>query len=581
MCLIVLICSTTYYPSFHSVRTPQTSVLVNPRESMLENFLDEFSADQSMLMDISASKASSSAFAAGQEQFNTVSSSSTAMSISAATENELRTLAANLMAVYKESGFSNLVRFARQSHANSKSPAALVDDVMVCYQEVPPMFFRQDFSLSNPEIFNQVLGPGSRQNQKAAGAGTGGGNHLGGLRDGPSKQEVLSRYLDLVEVALLKQIWMKSTAFFRALDDIKGLQVLVTAASGRLVTLRSSLRAADDCIAMSAMRIPQLYRRRKNEKELCSILQHIQHVMKRRRDVEELIALEDYVGAMDVVTATRRVFAEHLTKIVSLRVIGKQLEESADLVCDIMCNKFVGTCVAWDVDDSIDLSNFAADVVTPSSTLEATSTTQVIPAPGTSAFHDSLSQLVFALISVDKLHAALMLYKSRLSEAIRLIVRTCVLEFLSVFDPTAAVELIEDSSSGSDADTPFAMRVRSMTNENFLLCLSSCFENLLQALHRCDSVYQFVAASLENKSSKSTAEEFSEFAGQPSASTRKTAEDLDVTLSLNKSCKTSCCELAQRSLSQLISLRKDATSKLPVDKMKSLWEMSLSFVASL
>ena len=36
-----------------------------------------------------------------------------------------------------------------------------------------------------------------------------------------------------------------------------------------------------------------------------------------------------------------------------------------------------------------------------------------------------------------------MMYKSRLSEAVRLIVRTCVLEYLSVFDPTAAVDLLE------------------------------------------------------------------------------------------------------------------------------------------
>jgi hypothetical protein len=41
--------------------------------------------------------------------------------------------------------------------------------------------------------------------------------------DGRS-HDVLSYYMDLVEVALLRQIWLRSPAFFRALDDIKGLQ---------------------------------------------------------------------------------------------------------------------------------------------------------------------------------------------------------------------------------------------------------------------------------------------------------------------------------------------------------------------
>lgn len=531
-----------------------------------------------MILDMSASKASHELNDNGNSN-GSAASSSTSLSISSATENELRTLATSLMTVYRESGFANLVRIARAAEANSKSKVAsgLVDDVVICYRDVPPMFFRPDFSLSNPEMFNQVLGPGTRQSHQKG---------SGGVRDGPSKQEVLSRYLDLVEVALLKQIWQKSTAFFRALDDIKGLQVLVAAASGKLVTLRSSLRKADDGIAMSAMRIPQLQRRRKNENSLCSLLLHIKQVLHGKKDAEELLAMEDYVGAMDVVTGTRRIYSEHLTQIVALRHIGAHLDESADLICDIMCNKFVSLCVSWDVDDSIDLGKFSAGT----QSLDMAVTTPVLPSPGTSVFHDNLSQLVFALMAVDKLHAALMLYKSRLSEAIRLIVRTCVLEFLSVFDPTAAVELIEDSSSGPDADTPFAMRVRSMSNENFLLCLSSCFENLLQALHRCDSVYQFVAASLENKySSKQQLDDVrddTDIGDTTSSAMRrssgiKSAEDLDVTLSLNKSCKTSCCELAQRSLSQLISLRKEATAKLPVDKMKSLWESSLTFVSSL
>ncbi len=169
---------------------------------------------------------------------------------------------------------------------------------------------------------------------------------------------------------------------------------------------------------------------------------------------------------------------------------------------------------------------------------------------------------------VGKLPAALLLYKSRLSEAVRLIVRTCVLEFLSVFDPTAAVELLEDTTSGADADTPFATRVRGMPSESFLACLSMCFENLLQALQRCESVYLFVERKL------SQPDDLPGPAAPGSA-------DHDVILSLNKSCKTSCCELAQRSLSQLISLRKDANAKLSVEKMKFMWESSLSFVSSM
>ncbi len=166
------------------------------------------------------------------------------------------------------------------------------------------------------------------------------------------------------------------------------MQVLVADASLRLSTLRSSLRAADEGIAMSAMRIPQLYRRRTNEKSLIALLQHTQEVRRGKRAIEELLAMEDYVGALEVVSATRLIYSEHLTGVVALRAVGRDLEEYSGLICDVMCNKFVNACVSWDVDESVDLNGFAE------SSKRAVESDEM---PG--LCHDSLAQLVAALAS--------------------------------------------------------------------------------------------------------------------------------------------------------------------------------------
>ena len=610
---------------------------MNPRESLLENFLDDFSTDQMSSLDMS----SHSIHGTPQQQNAISVIPEIGSTISGATELELKAIADRLLKVYKESGFSHLLRNVKVLEASAKTNSSIEDDVTVCYREVPSMFFRSDFSLRNPDTFNQILGPGNTKPGKP------------GLqpptsrqaKDGQNKQETLSRYLDLVEVALLKQIYVKSTAFFTALDDIKGLQLLVADASSKLMALRKSLRSADDGIAMSAMRIPQLYRRRMNEKALGAHLRYTQQVVMGKKAIEELLSMDDYVGALEVVSATRKIYAEHLTPILALRSVGSQLEEYSGMICDIMCNKFVNACVSWAVDadadaDQLDMymydqatgaattmsvsssSSSGSSFTTPSSK-QTNGTTSAgadqrehhhhhhhhhPQSSSSDSLHESnLGQLVLSLISVGKLQSALLLYKSRLSDAVRLIVRTCVLEFLSTFDPTAVVELLDDTNSGPEADTPFATRVRGMTSDNFLACLSMCFENLLQALQRCESVYNFISSFIEGKfvhsSSKSeveatTATEIASDAvidGQSGNDNDRIgsgnaiavnltaigSEDQDVILSLNKSCKTSCCELAQRSLSQLISLRKDANSKLAVDKMKYLWEISLNFVSSM
>ena len=137
-----------------------------------------------------------------------------------------------------------------------------------------------------------------------------------------------------------------------------------------------------------------------------------------------------------------------------------------------------------------------------------------------------------------------------------------------------------------------------MTSENFLACVSMCFENLLQALHRSDAVFNFVQKYIEREygndktghdkqdqsSSKVNMDESlsdkvssivpedmvnispmssrDEINSKIKSLPRLTLDEQDLILSLNKSCKTSCCELAQRSLSQLLSLRKDANAKV-------------------
>lgn len=114
--------------------------------------------------------------------------------------------------------------------------------------------------MQNTEIFNHILGPVTRGH-------------------GHEQEQELSRYLDLVEMALLKQIWIRSPAFFRALDDLKGLKVLVSQATSHLMDLRKKLQTVDEEVAVRAMRIPQIRQRQQNEVLLCDKLMYMQQVI--------------------------------------------------------------------------------------------------------------------------------------------------------------------------------------------------------------------------------------------------------------------------------------------------------------
>ena len=81
--------------------------------------------------------------------------------------------------------------------------------------------------------------------------------------------------------------------------------------------------------------------------------------------------------------------------------------------------------------------------------------------------------------------------------------RTCVVEYLSAFDPTLAVDLADEDVAACAAAGPgggdqqsFVARVRGMPQEHFLSCLSMAFEHLLLALGRAGRVHAFLQTSL-------------------------------------------------------------------------------------
>lgn len=275
-----------------------TSVLVNPRETIFDHLFDEFEADQAMPL----------------ETTQTV----------VLPEVDLRSVQ-GLMASLRRVDQAWLA--SQHARREPRPKVATEEDVLRCFQQVPEMFFRPDFSLRDPETFESTLG----------------------ARAPDSYNERLSQYLDLVEVALSKQITAKSPSFFRALTDIQQLQKSAAEAVSRVNELRAMLRAADSEICIAAMRVPQLRRRQINLNALHEKLQVIQQILLARDTIQERIAAEDFLTALDVIRGTRQVFDKELEAITALQPVKKQLEEFSNVICEVMAANFVSVAIGADV----------------------------------------------------------------------------------------------------------------------------------------------------------------------------------------------------------------------------------------
>lgn len=589
---------------------------MNPRETMLENFSNEFAIEQNTPLDCVSAPDSliSSSSHSSSSSTHSMSASSHGALVSLALYSsspldmvQLRELIVRMRKIYKEynaihsnhlSGLGIQSTHNRFSSASSVIPSS-AEDVALCFKEVPGVFFKADFSLQSLDTFTLTLGSRAqllnddwqlqnipldspKKNRKGSKGSIIG---IDGCGVSNRQQEHLSRYLDLVEVALLKHIWSRSPAFFRALDDIKGLQTQVQAASSCLTRLRIRLQSLDEETAVGAMRIPQMHTRQRNESSLSEKIASIQRVLQARTDIQCLLDVEDYLGALEEIGYAKKLFADELVGLSCVRMVGQQLDEYDELVCEIMCNRFVSLAVEWEEDEKIE-DEGASKVERRTSHHMDEFDSSSLQAAGIGAEtgdngSESLEHLMLALLRCGRLTSALNMYKSRLSEAIKLIVRTCVQEYLSSsFDPSELQGDGFDSNMGKDNldkeadDTPFAQRVKEMGDDNFLSCLAMCFEHAILALTRSERVDRFIEAALK-KPMKC-------FDGEvtPMATSSATAASTAL-LVLSKSCLATACDLAQRSVAQLLALRREGTARISMDKMKFMWEISLHFVLTL
>ncbi|KAJ1428222.1 Vps54-like protein-domain-containing protein [Ochromonadaceae sp. CCMP2298] len=739
-----------------------TSVLINPRETYLENFFDEFATEQSAPLEYSSPLGyglfglTTSTLSSHQSSHRSAPSSAhgsggaaagaAAGAYSYATtpaeDAELDQLVKRLQRVF--AGHQALHgHFAHTSFAaNSLSPRGnssngnssgmgsskkpfsspgsgkhraggggwsktAGDELRVCYQQVPDLFFRPDFSLKQQSIFDRTLlikdngeggAGGGAGTGGAGGAGVAGGKQLSrtyssedimamARRQGMGgQQDVLSSYLDLVEVALLRQIWLRSPAFFRALDDIKGLQYQVYETTKLAGAARGRLSGADEAATALSRRIPQLHRRQRNEGLLQEKLACMQRAVQGRGAIVALLEAEDYFSATELISATRRLFSEQLSGLSCMRQLGLQLEDIDRLVCEVMCNKFVSLAIQWeepeptpipahsssresggelDSGNSMGNSNtsntsISSSIIGNSSSNNGSSSSSkagvggVGGAGGKLSAEVSLKQLLQSLILTQRTQAALSMYRGRLLEALKLIVRTCVTEYLHAFDPA-------DEPMGEEGgETPFSQRVREMSGESFLSCLMMCFEHLLVSAAKAKLFHEFIESHLcssdvlllctlpsadtdadrhtntqtdadthtdvdadkhahgdaladahadaqpsngsgSNGSGSNgsgsgisdsgggiadaSGQEQGQGQGQWQGQGQGRAEEFraaqQAVIAESRACLAAACDLAQRSIAQLISLRREANARMPPAKMRVLWERSLGFVLSL
>ncbi|CAB1117563.1 unnamed protein product [Ectocarpus sp. CCAP 1310/34] len=442
---------------------------------------------------------------------------------------------------------------ANGGKAGSERDLGGAGSVSQCFEQVPSMFFDKEFTLQDPAVFESAV--------MAAGA---------------EQPERLAHFLDLVEVCLLKQISHRSDAFFEGLKTSQDLQTHVTGACTTLYQLRESMRCMEKDVLAGPMRVPQLQRRRSNLSSLEATLELVARVQQSQAAIEGLLAAEDYLGALDILQSAKSTVKNELGKLHSLRNVGRQLKEYEELVSGLLSNRFVALAVTIPVD--VVGSTAAGGAATggsgngrddPAAGLSSWETAAAADHDGGDAatngrggdaggaisaggdeLRRDLELVVQGLLRLGEMERVLGIVQDRVSEDLKLIIRTVVGDFLATTDDSGELmdtfHLFGDESAatgagagpgtaagagagagsgsggggGEDGEQGTAAaaggqsvaKLKTLDGEAFCSCLEMCFEHMLSVLTRVSQMHEALSSivdACQSSSSSSSSPDYS------------------------------------------------------------------------
>lgn len=409
---------------------------------------------------------------------------------------------------------------------------------------VPGLFFLEDFDLTDPYVFEQVLEVVENFNEELT-PRSAGKSHS---QEFQSQQDVLTQILDTVESALLVQVKTRSMDFFRESKRFQTLKDMVNDGHTEVTGLRELLKKLNMLSTTQLKPIPREATERENLKELENTLISISDVIDSKSSIGGLIAANDFMGAIEMIGRSRYLLLNgslfkdgsssndevNLSSVRCLSTVQTQLGEYEKLIVGDLSNRLINSFLSWEEadDSSTDASVLA---------LRRPKENEII-------------RLAQVLSSCGELYTVGELYAARLKEIMRETIETIVNECVNDASYATETKSMKDSTS--------------LTFEQFMECLDLLFSEILGRLRNAAEVNRFLKlSSIDLMKQKSSIEE-----DNLPNSERSQNKDNGIP---------SVTEIAHKSISDLLRQRKELHSLVSLDEMKQLWDACLSFTLQL
>lgn len=381
------------------------------------------------------------------------------------------------------------------------------------------------------------------------------------------KPETFTHHLDAVELALLDQVRSKSEKFFRETNRFSELQKLVTESVDEVKELRTEIHSLQERCVTNVELVPIMDNTRADLRAISRVLEGIEDVVNCKASIASLMSAGDHLGAIEALRVARSLLAQtpeqesddgsanekssqHLSlgKLRALSKVGDQLDEYEKLVVRNITDELVDTFLSWGTEGDVD---FRAP---PRISL-------------TTDRRANIRGVVQSLRLCGQLSVAGTTYQKRLCDLISVTVKAIVTECVA--------DAAKTSGNGKDASAKGISGVASMSLDQFLDCLKMLFEQVLCLLWGAVAVNKYCISEgilLDDRAAANEATNSTDGTGNEASQHTKSA---------SAAALSAAADLAEKSVSELLRLRREAHSLVSFDGMRQLWDTSLTFTLQL
>jgi len=189
-------------------------------------------------------------------------------------------------------------------------------------QSIPEIFVSSSFTMENPKVFHTIMSV-DNSIKKTTELST----VHSRLYTSLSLQEKLSHYLDMVEIALVKQISLQSEAFFKAMTSHELLHDDLEITLKKVQNILSQIRCIDRNVVKNLLKVTKSHRLRTNSWKLVEKLQMMATVRQTQPTIQFLLSTNEYAGALDLIHTTQDILLQELSGLNCFRHLSSQLKE--------------------------------------------------------------------------------------------------------------------------------------------------------------------------------------------------------------------------------------------------------------